>query len=48
MNTIQVLRLMYKGEGDLEWLIRKEYLKDPEAQWLLAELRNGIKLKEIK
>ena len=48
MSTTQVLRLMYKGEGDLERRIREGYMKDPEAQRLLGELRQGKKLKEIK
>jgi hypothetical protein len=42
------LRLIYKGEEDLEQRIRKGYMKDPEAQRLLAKLRNGKKLNEIK
>jgi hypothetical protein len=48
MSTTQVLRLMYKGEGDLELKIRKGYMKDPKAQRLLGKLRAGKKLKEIK
>ena len=48
MSTTQVLRLMYKGKGDLERRIKEEYMKDPKALRLLAELRNGKKLKNIK
>jgi hypothetical protein len=48
INTMQVLRLMYKGEGDLAWQIREGYMKDPKAQRLLGELRAGKKLTEIK
>jgi hypothetical protein len=44
MSTIQVLRLMYKDERYLERQIREGYVKDLEAQRLLAELRNGAKL----
>ena len=48
MSTIQALRLMYKGEGNLQRKIREGYLKDPEAQRLLGELRKGKALKEVK
>ncbi len=29
MNTIQVLRLIYKDKGNLEQKIKEEYMKDP-------------------
>jgi hypothetical protein len=48
MSTTQVLRLMYKGEGNWERKIGEGYMKDPEAQRLLGELRKGKKLKELK
>jgi hypothetical protein len=48
MSTFQVLRLIYKGERDLEWWIREGCMKDPEAYRLLGELKVGKKLKEIK
>ena len=48
MSTTQALRLMYKGEGNLQRKIREGYLKDPEAQRLLGELRKGKALKEVK
>ena len=47
MSTTQALRLMYKGEGNLERKIREGYMKDPEAQRPLGELRQGKKLKVI-
>ena len=31
MSTTQTLRLMYKGEGNLQQKIREGYLKDPET-----------------
>jgi hypothetical protein len=48
MSTTQVLRLMYKGEGNWERRIREGYMKDPEAQRMLGDLRKGKKSKEIK
>ena len=48
MSTTQVLRLMYKGEGSLERRIREGYMKDPEAQRLLGELRSGKRHKQVK
>lgn len=48
MSTTQVLRLMYRGEGNWERRIREGYMKDPEAQQMLGDLRKGKKLKEIK
>ena len=48
MNTPQALRLMYKGEGNLQQKIREGYLKDSKAQRLLGELHKGKALKEIK
>ena len=48
MSTTQVLRVMYNGGGSLERRIREGYMKDPEAQRLLGELRSGKKLKEVK
>ena len=37
MSRSQVLRLMYKGEGNLERKIRERYMKDSKAQTLLDE-----------
>ena len=48
MSTTQALRLMYKGEGNLQRKIKEGYLKDLEAQRLLGELRKGMALKEVK
>ena len=48
MSTTQVLRLMYKGEGNLQRKIREGYFKDPKAQRLLGELYKGKALKEDK
>ena len=48
MSTIQALRLIYKGEGNLQRKIREGYLKDPEAQRLLGDLPKGKVLKEVK
>ena len=48
MSTTQALRLIYKGEGNLERKIMEGYMKDPEAQRLLGELRQRKKLKDIK
>ena len=48
MSTTQALQLMYKGEGNLQWKIRKEYLNDPKAQRLLGELCNSKALKDVK
>ena len=42
------LRLMYKGEGDLQRKLREGYINDPEAQWFLGELSKGKTLKDIK
>jgi hypothetical protein len=47
-NTTQVLRLMYAGEGDLAKRIREAYMKDPEAQKFLSELRCDKKPKGIR
>ena len=48
MSTTQVLRLLYKGERNLQQKIREGYLKDPKAQRLLDELSKGKALKEVK
>ena len=48
MSTTQALRLMYKGEGNLQPKIRERYLKDLKAQRLLDELRKGKALKDVK
>ena len=48
MSMTQALRLMYKGERNLKWKIREEYLKDLEAQRLLGELRKGKALRKDK
>ena len=48
MSTTQTLRLMNKGDGNLQRKIRKGYLKDSKAQRLLSELCKGKALKEVK
>ena len=48
MSTTQALRLMYKGERNLQRKIKERFLKDPKAQRLLGELRQGKTLKEVK
>ena len=47
MSTTQTLQLMYKGEGNLQWKIKEEYLKDLKAQRLLDELCKGKVLKLV-
>jgi hypothetical protein len=47
-STTQILRMMYAGEGDLARKIREAYMKDPEAQKFLSDLRSGKKVKGIR
>ena len=47
-SITQVLRVIYAGEGDLAKRIREAYMKDPEAQKFLSELRCGKKPKGIR
>ena len=47
-SSTQILRLMYEGENDLARRIREAYMKDPEAQKFLSDLRIGKKVKGIR
>jgi len=40
--------MMYASEGDLARWIRKAYMKDPETQKFLSDLRRGKKVKRIQ
>jgi hypothetical protein len=46
-SSTQMLRLMFEGESDLARRIREAYMKDPEAQKFLSDLRVGKKVKGI-
>lgn len=48
MSTTQILWLMYKGDGNLQWEMKKRYINDPRAQRFLGKLYKGKALKEVK